>query len=129
MRPSHRGSNTTILSETFISTKAKSFGRTLSSLPVSGCRYARSRRGRSNFLRVWMQCDISLRSAFKLAFQSLSLSYPCVYFSCFSNALIVPSVPLTFLSSRDKVRIAKHRTNAVRGHPSSFFLCYRTLCV
>lgn len=74
-----------------------------------------------------MQCDISLHSASKLAFQSLSLAHPCVCFSCSSNALTVPSVPLTFLSSRDKVRNAKHRTNAVRGHPSSLGLCHKTL--
>lgn len=73
-----------------------------------------------------MPCDISLHSAFKLAFQSLSLA--CVCFSCSSNALTVPSVPLTFLSSRDKVRNAKHRPKAVRGHPSFLFSCHRTLC-
>lgn len=128
VRPSHSSSNTTVLSETFICTKAKSFGWALSSLPLSGCRYARSRRGRSNFLPVWMQCDISLHSAFKLAFQSLNLAYPSVCFSCSSNALTAPSASLTFLSSRDKVRNAKHGTNAVRGHPSSFFLCHRALC-
>ena len=77
-----------------------------------------------------MQCDISLHCACKLAFKSPSLAYPCVYFSCSSNALTLTSVPLTFPSSRDKARNAKYIAQTqCGGHSYSSFLCHRTALV
>lgn len=67
-----------------------------------------------------MQCDISLHCACKLAFESPSPAYPCVYFSCSSNALTLTSASLTFPSSEDKARNAKYSTN----NPKSSFLCH-----
>lgn len=100
--------------------KANSFGRTLSLLQASALQI-RERHKRRIQLWVWMQCDISLHCACKLDFKSPSLAYPCVYFSCSSNALTLTSVPLAFPSSRHKARNAEYSINTVCGASIFFF--------